>query len=81
MCVFVYCLGVTCVVVQETADASRLVVGKHPHIVYKQDVYSMAILFAALLEPARPIFENMPAFTILYKGRVTPAVHAAGVCV
>ncbi len=60
---------------QETADARRVVVGKHPHIVvYKQDVYSMAILFAELLEPARPLFENMPQFTILYKVRVTPAV-------
>jgi hypothetical protein len=67
-------------VVQETADARKVVVGKRPQIVYKQDVYSMAILFAELLEPAHPIFENMSIYTIMYKVRVTPAVHA-GVCV
>ena len=74
MFVFVTACLVT-FVVQETANARRKIVGRHPQIVYKQDVYSMAILFAELLEPARPIFENIPPITLLIKVRVKTAVQ------
>ncbi len=69
---------------QETVDARRNVIlfaEFYKQDVYSMDVYSMAILFAELLEPARPIFENMPTPTILEKVRVTPSSVYADVCV